>query len=90
MYNYFCDYAHVTDVGSNQDRIWHSSARSNKLYGKTCQQGVIQSGLRQCFNSNLEGPAKVLWSELQSQRPTFSNYKKEKQVGLQSCHILST
>ncbi len=36
-------------------RVGYSSARPDKHYGETCQQGVIHSGLRQTFNSNLEG-----------------------------------
>lgn len=32
-----------------------SSARPDKHYGETCHQTIIQSGLRQNFNYNLEG-----------------------------------
>lgn len=75
MNNYFNHYVHITEVCGNQDRIWQFSAKSKKLYGKTCQQGVIQSGLRKCFNSNLEGPSKVLRSENRTSSLCFRTTK---------------
>lgn len=41
-------------------RAKYSSARPDKHYGETCHQNIIQSGLRQNFNYNLEGVFRLI------------------------------
>lgn len=86
--NCFRGYVHIKDVCSNEDRVWHSSARSDKLYGKTCQQGVIQSGLRQDFHFHLEGPfLRAYGQNNRADSLVFLNYKGKRVCGVV---ILST
>lgn len=74
-------------VHSYQGRVQHSSARPDKHYGETCQQGVIQSGLRQNFNYNLEGSFRAYGQRDSAKAYIFIIQQEERPMGLWNCQL---